>query len=870
LEAAARKSTPTVLSQFWLLPGSVSGSVVVGRSITAINILAQYTDESLAKPHVESVDFIEEGSTLRHFGLYGVEIVGHGVNSASACLTIKSRVNSTFHLNNGGIFCSLEVQNLLNSTTLRVSNHSVIGVLESSDHINIAIKNGHVVLEDAIVALNISIYVQGIGMFNVSRASISRSVWVEISASTSVFFQDTSTTDPIVFLTSASRNNPYRGVLQKQFYLSSNQFNGSVSLVGSTVVAILVDNIFHGNLNRFEVDNDERTSRDVPHYSPNLILGASCTVDALITRNRFTSGTFYMDYPDSSNKTRPCIGTLNPYTVGLKIKGNIFDGPPEPIKITPSFLLSRPLAPAVSVTTSLDTSLPETVFPDLIIDLKHNWWGASTGPWFCANNAIGGAWTSKFIDNSQWCLDINCTSFSNVNFDQWEIIRGCPMWLNTNEIIVVICFSVIALLIIIVSIIYLIYQDKKKFSQKHFINLMREDLLADLTPIFTFALVASSLVAACSMIDCYIVLSRNAATHVAPQQRRLQYIAVIIFWIFFAMAAAQILLNLLAILFIRLRRKRPDFLQFYASKFYACTVLVLCATAVLSFIWIPADSLNTKAIQGGDYKNVTITATMTWFVYFPIMLTIAFAVITLIPVHTLNQLLYHYEYAKINSALETALLKDLASSPDVNKRALRVRVLAIVSALACLVTLGFTISTIKSPELFYKPSMRFLSPTATFRARSTIGLTFVITAFVSNLLAVWVTFSYNRVALLTALVIAMIASCLGEALDSVLWISFLNSPMANILWCYLNMGSSGVYVLTSAVTIILTYQLRSTVLEELPLRSISNLNLHLDRVWGSAPDHVISQYLSLTSDDEGADQYMSRSLNRDDDDDSSN
>jgi hypothetical protein len=854
IDAAAQKPD-TNISRFFFVTAGTDNSITVPSAINGLS----FNNMGLTSSHyipIGELKFVNS-SALRFLSFDGILVGG-------SILLVDSMEQLDFSLNNSQISSSLSVSGGEGSNFL-ISNQTVLGPNQT---LWLKILNGTLIIRDSFIHQNTSFHLEGNTKMSMDQCQLTNDFWVTLQPLSSLIMTNTDQiSSPTVFFSKSSRFLPYEKPegepeRERQITLAGNFFNNSVTLLGSLMSGHLSENRFAAVHDRFEFDNDYRTNRTVPHYSPNLIVGATCISNLSIVNNSFESGTFFLDYPAGD---RICQ-IANPYKNGTVIEFNRFPAAGE-IQFTTRLQLKLPLPPAMSTTTSLGDEIKSTmsqkeIYETYQISVERNFWGSAFGPWLCCNDIRGGSWVTTFLNPSQWCLDPECTRFSTTLIPQACVSYGCPQNFSSAELIALIMISLSAFIAIINTLIVVAYRIVVRFSLEHLKNIAQVDLIRRMISILISSLVTSCFADLASIATVLIILHRNGVTPIAPGQHLMEFTSLIVNYILASIAGLHLSLNVLLIVAGFLHKTRPTLLSTLGSKFYVWNVLFLCITSVLSFVWIPHDILDTKKFQGGDDRDITNPSLLSWVIYVPIVINLLSGLLVLVPTHTLNQLMYHFEYATINTALEGALLKGLASSPKIHRRILVVRVAMVAAGLVGLCVLGFIITGIIYPERFYSPGIRFLAPKYQFRVRSGVALIFSIFTFVAIVLNFVLTFSYNRVALLTALIIVLLASSLSGSYDVIFWIHLRLNSFTDDFWCDLNIGFNVAFTLCSLIVVLLLYFLRAHILKIIPQQAVTNLNQHLDLIWSASPHESQNQYIPILTDDSN-DESLASSVSSD-------
>ena len=857
--------TNDTLSQFWISINVPSESITIPAALSAVSLSCLNPGPKNGHAALKSLTFADSGA-IRFLELSGISLAPTIPSISRNCLNVDSRMQFEMKIRRSRLLCGMSMRGSVSGSSVSISDDSVLGVASNPElKLYIETNDGLVNISDSSLYLNATFNVHGETEVRLQDLELWDHLWTTLSPQSFALLNQTLSNFTVIFFTNATLESPYIGgenasKPERQVTVLYNSFKDALTLLGTSVSGYIYRNSFEAVLGRFEYDDDFRTNRTIPHWSPNLVLSATCDTQLSILENEFHSGTFFLDYPGLRHM---CV-ERNPYAHGrTNVTHNRFAGYLNP-KFNIWADLKVPLPPAMSTTSSLGTATVRSMGKEQFvstygISAHFNWWGASTGPWMCCHNVVGGTWVTNFVDPSYWCVDNSCTSFSTSSLSTDCVLYGCIQRFSKSELIAFAIITALTFLALIIAIFIVAIPIHRGFAEKQLRNLVLDDLLLRLMHLWRIALMVSAATCLACIAVIGILLERNYRTPISPRQYRLKPPTMIVLFTIGSLAIIEFFFIAVVLIAAKFRLTKPKALNLTLSRFYGWTTFFLCATAVLSLGWVPDDMLETKNFQGGDDTDLTLTSPLSWYIYVPVLINVLCGVLVLIPTHMLNQLMYHYEYAKINTALEVALLKGLASSPTISRRALILRIGAIITSFLGFVVIGLSISGMVYPEKFYEIGLRFLTPKTVFRMRSGLTIIFTIICLLANLLTIWVTFSYNRVALLTTLLVALLASCLAGIYDVSFWLRMRRD--ANRLWCDLNLGFSVTFTLLSIIITFLIYNLRAQILREIPMRALSNLNQHLDLVWSASPDHVPA-YIPISTTDNDSDADLDHSTHR--------
>jgi len=629
-----------------------------------------------------------------------------------------------------------------------------------------------------------------------------------------------------------------------------NSSFGRMSITGSAPVVTLLDNTFSSGV---MIDGPTMTvdirgnsfSAVAPPGSlmpaSNLFLYTRCDASGQLLRNRFISGTLYFFLPtDAERVAAGCTEQKNIYAK-LTARFNQFAAHGQYGNAS------------ASVIFDMTTHIPTSHYPAHMIDLTKNWWGDVSGPKLCCNPNGIGAYPTQLISPNYWCTDPDCNGFSSAALPNYCLISCCTQPKTKAATTTVIFFAVIAYAVLLASIVYSIIYMKMTYTSEAFKFGRQEDMLDKIVPRLLVGVGASTVGGISILIISWLLCSTYWTVKSLPRQEKYTYQGVFIGFVFTWTACLQFIANILMFSSILLRYKYPKYIRFVSSKVFIWCGLNIAYVLVASMVWLPYARILPKPCSMVNYVDI-YSLSVAWYTSYPTpthaMLTIALipcGLISLavgIPLQMFNNLLYNFEYSCINSALETALLKDLAKSATIAKKARNVRIAAcctLLLGIANLVAAAYLIAvpSMTPTEATYWPLSilvwgvpRFINTVAA----CVIGVGILLTA-------IWLTFSYNRATLLN--IITFLTLSVG--------IAIVDSNIAEFpAYGMLQTNKSRAFVLRGTpqalgdlfgfgcfVTFIFLFKLSNSVIHELPKIAITNLNTHLDEAWSGSGRYAL-------------------------------
>lgn len=782
-------------------------------------------------------------------------------SSGDDCITIEGETQLSVRFDACNIACGLVAKGTLE---LSFSSETAFSCDRSCSPLRFSLNNGFFQLIN--VTTHVEVQVEALKSSNFTFSAVQAFAPVSITSSpSSRLLVDGSSFSDVMSITFPQyiKNTTTSNVI-----ITNSNFNTRLELTGTSIGANISKNRFLG-----------LTSGTFDRPFQNLLLSATCRSKIHVSRNSFEAGTIYVALPSERQASNLCPGgTLNPYMMDSWIQRNAWNPPPKFHQSGLDFL-SHPVHPAIAVINSETVDLAaytdydrDVVLHELVVDADRNFWGDSSGPWVCCSPHGKGQFTTQLVKNNIWCLTPDCTTFNNplVNgFSQNSscITRCCTLVLSRGEFAAAVGIVVVSCLAFLALIVFSLWKWKFEFSER---NLTKVDLL-DRGVRWMFLSAAASLLAGFAVASCeVIVLLRNARTRNAPRQEKLQIdgwiLSVGMLW----MAVLHLIWGvLLAIAIILHQRKRPAMLRFVSSKCFVFHLVILAVLFILSLFWIPTRfnpnfnwALISSLETSGASNLVTVpSAQLGNLVYLPLIISTLATIAILIPNNMLNQILYYYHYSTINSALQTALLPHLASSPEISKKILKIRVAAsinIVFLVILIAAFSYELHIVSSqkdhgllsglnatnsaPHPNAPPtsdpviSKQLPLPVVTMLwnpGRWIIAIGCSSIALISLIASLWAPYFYKRVVILTIISTGVLLSVLmgleNVLMDLVVFGLYRTTAVFPLYGALLGLNS--VVIVASLTIIIMLWKLRTYIIEQIPILAISNLNTHLDSLW---------------------------------------
>lgn len=603
----------------------------------------------------------------------------------------------------------------------------------------------------------------------------------------------------------------------------------------------------------FDLDIQENffSTVEVPGLipSPNLWLNASSSAVGFLTHNTFLNGTAYLIIPASTIKPlEECTNIINSYTK-LRIRANQF--PPHSVNAS------------LTVFWATDCKISSSHFQKLVIDANHNWWGHAGGPKLCCNPDGEGGYTSQFIQPDHWCTDSECRNFAKETLAEQCVTRCCAPDMRAGRQTTLIAIGVLTHLLLFAGIIVVTVFVRRNYGAAAFQTGNRTDLINKLAPILGMSLVISTL-AAIGVLGIAGILSIPYWTdHNLPRQSSIQMIGVLASLIFAFDVLMQLIANSFLTVAILKRDKWPRFIKFFSSKIFIANCINVVYILTWAVIWITYVATEPPVCYSPktrfyafniSFGNIVGFDTNLTHMYALALVPIAlFSIIVIIPQNALNQVLYHFEYVCINTAVETTLGQDLLKSPKLSREGKRLRIVAFFPFSFCFTLMAMCLySIIKTPEVPLSAAMNHASLLVWGfpRFANTLGCAFA--GAVASALAIFVSFSYNRPTLISVLTyISAIVSIAIADFNLAEIIAAAALPSSDVKKAFVLHGSyqivGNITIIFLIVLAVLLYKLGNNVTSTIPNLARNNLNQHLDRAWLS---HNSQEYASayLTED----------------------
>ena len=630
--------------------------------------------------------------------------------------------------------------------------------------------------------------------------------------------------------------------------IRSSVFRRAVSVIGPYLDLDVRYNIFSTN--------------EVPGVLPscNLWLDASEAAVGTLAYNDFLNGTTFLNLPAITVKAaKNCDKIFNSFAK-LSIRANRF----------PAYSLNA----SMSVFFDPDCKIPSEHFNKLVIDATHNWWGHAGGPKLCCNPNGEGGFTSQFVRPDHWCLDPECSKFEKDTLSSQCVARCCSPVFNMTRRVLLATFAVVTYLILIVGVVIVTVIVRRNYGPTAFERSNRSDLIHKLSPILSASLAVSSF-ASIGVIGFSILLASPFWLDPAlPRQATVQINSLVAASIFSFDSVFQLVKNVCLALALWKRSKWPRLLNWMSSKIFVLNCINVVYICVWGVIWIsyastmPPTCYASKtyfyAFNIGFGKIVKFDSSLSQLYAIGIIPIALYSIIIMIPHNALNQVLYHFEYACINTAVEVTLGEDLAKSPKLAKKGKVLRWVAVLPLALTLAIVGMCLHCIiQSPQIplqaIYNPANELVWGFSRFA--NTLGCASAGVAVTG--LTIYVSFSYNRPTLITTLTYTSIVIGIGIMdFNFAELIAAFALPPSERAKAFVLHGSfqavGGLAVISLFIMAVLLYRFGHDVVSTIPTVARNNLNQHLDRAWGSHNSaDFISTYLTedpqmplLTSDRE--------------------
>ena len=371
----------------------------------------------------------------------------------------------------------------------------------------------------------------------------------------------------------------------------------------------------------------------------------------------------------------------------------------------------------------------------------------------------------------------------------------------------------LAALVLLSSIAFNIYHNARHFNLGSFQKYPLSHLLPKAHVQWRIGLFCSTLGSVLTLVNIAIPIASTLRTSSRAHQYIIPFRAYAILWLYGCVSVFQIILNFAGLLASFLHRDHA--LRKIVSVAYLCNVFNVVCTTIVTLDWIPTAGF----VDLLSHYFLTESSKLINLLYVSSVLVCLISIAAFIPVRLLNQLLFHYDSARIHAALEIALLKELMSSPEIERKAKRLRLVTIAAGVFGLLP---TIAT------FYD-----LAIDQYFRIRLIMSATQHILG-IGSLIAVFVvTFKYHQDILLTLISVVLSIASVGCAQDIIFWIYFrvvaVNTSVYASGYIIFKIIASILWLIALLIEHLLMYRLNRDVVTQLPARAIDNLNNHVDQ-----------------------------------------
>jgi len=581
-----------------------------------------------------------------------------------------------------------------------------------------------------------------------------------------------------------------------ELYAHSNTFKVGLHAVLQDASAHLSENTFR------EFD---RVIRFNETLVSNLLLELRCSVWFYVDGNYFHNGTFQIS--DTSSDHGCTFNVQN----ASKLRWNTFEKPLLEFRVYD--LLRNAAEPAITYTKGLHNALTRAHRDGaFMIDATQNWWGDASGPYLCCNDAGVGAYSSLFVNTSDWCLDSLCTLTSNTSLSTSCLMNGCEQKLNTAALTFFILSGALAGLVLLSSILFNIYHNVRHFNTGSFQQYSRSHLLPKAHAQWRIGMTASTIGSLLAIINISIPIASTMRTHAHAHQYIMPFRAFAILWLYGGVSILQTLLNFSGLLASYL--KWDHLLRRIVNVSYICNVFNVVCTTIVTLDWIPTAGF----VDLLSHYFLTDSSSLINLLYVSSVLVCLISIAAFIPVRLMNQLLYHYDSARISAALEIALLKELMSSPEIEKKARRLRIVTVIAGIC---------GILPTVAAFYD-----LSIDQYFRIRLIMSVTQHMLGLFSLGAVFAVTFYYNQDILLTLISVVLSTASVGCVQDIIFWAYYLSVAVNSIYsngYVIFKICASILWLCALLLEHLLMYRLNRDVVTQLPAKAISNLNNHVDQ-----------------------------------------
>jgi hypothetical protein len=559
----------------------------------------------------------------------------------------------------------------------------------------------------------------------------------------------------------------------------------------------------------------------------NLILEIRCSVLFNVSANVFYNGTFQIS---DTSEEHGCPLHLEP---GTLLRRNNFRKPD--LKFRVYDLLKEPAEPGVTITKGLHNALSRTHETlGYIIDATENFWGDPLGPFLCCNLNGYGAYTSLYINTSVWCRDALCSELSTIVFPPECIRDGCQQSLTKGQEITFILTAALAMVVLLSSTAFNVYHNIRHFNVRSFQEYSRGHLLPKAHIQWRVGMFASTFGSILAVVNILVPIMSTQQTKAHAHQHIIPFRAYAILWMYVAMAVMQILLNSAGLIASVFHLKW--FAHLIRPVFF-WNILNVIATTVVTLDWIPSGGF----VDLLAHFFVTETSKLTNLLYVSTILICLISITAFIPIRLMNELIHHYENAKISAALEIALLKELMRSQDVEAKALQLRTVTIAAFVIGIIPTIATAYDLKIDTYF---RMRLIMSVV----QHALGMLALVATFA-------VTFHYNQHLLLTIISVVLGLVSVGCAQDIIFWAYYLSvavNSVYSVSYVIFQIAASAVWLILLCAEHILIYALDHAIVDELPARAVDNLNMHIDAHMENGGDRERIPLILTQSDTESS------------------
>lgn len=474
-------------------------------------------------------------------------------------------------------------------------------------------------------------------------------------------------------------------------------------------------------------------------------------------------------------------------------------------------------------------------FPD-IIDATLNWWGDPSGPYLCCNMDGSGAYTSLYVNTSDWCTTPTCAHTSGIRISDECVTQGCHQRLSTAALIVFWLSFFIGSGVLLAGMAFNIYHSVKHFNIHSFQNHPIADLLPKAHKQWRIGMIVSSLGSIIALLNVLIPFFSVMNTPSHAHQHIIPFRAFVVLCVYIVSIGCQLLLNLLSHIASFFN---ANWFGMLVRPAYVCNILNIIFTLTATLGWIPTGGF----VDLLSNFIVVETSQLITLMYFNSILVVLISLSAFLPIRLMNELLHHYDSAKVTAALATPYLISLLRSPDVERRAFVTRVFAY-----CALAVGLIPTTTTMYDIVI--DRYFRTRLALSSAQHFLGLLTIVATVLS-------TYRYNQTAMFTIVIVLLTTVSFACVQDLVFWLIYRAVTVANATiykdyYVILQMISSSLWMVMLLILGALVYALKRHVQDCLPLRAVENLNQHYD---GAVVDEIKSPrygetYPLLISDSE--------------------